>query len=93
MTSKDITKGILRAIAYTLGVSLLLLFIFKIQAIILYIIIAAVISLIGLPIVTFLKNKFKFNNTIAVVVTMIVYNGPTNEYRRLVYSIGNGTRS
>ena len=71
MTSKDITKGILRAIAYTLGVSLLLLFIFKIQAIIFYIIIAAVISLIGLPIVTFLKNKFKFNNTIAVVVTMI----------------------
>ena len=58
MTSKDITKGILRAIAYTLGVSLLLLFIFKIQAIILYIIIAAVISLIGLPIVTFLKKYY-----------------------------------
>lgn len=75
MTSNDITKGILKSIGYIIGVLLLLLFIYKIQSVILYVVIAAVISLIGLPIVNFLKNKFKFNNTIAVIVTIIVLIG------------------
>ena len=60
MNSNDITKGILKAIAYIVGIALLLLFIYKIQSTILYIVIAAIISLIGLPIVEFLKTKLKF---------------------------------
>ena len=70
MNSNDITKGILKAIAYIVGIALLLLFIYKIQSTILYIVIAAIISLIGLPIVEFLKTKLKFNNSIAVIVAM-----------------------
>ena len=70
MNSNDITKGIIKAVAYIIGVALLLLFIYKIQSVILYIIIAAIISLIGLPIVSFLKTKLKFNNTFAVIVAM-----------------------
>ena len=46
-------------------------FLFKIQAVLVYIAIASVISLIGLPIVRFLKTKLKFKNTFAVVVTIV----------------------
>ena len=70
MDSNEIKKGIIRAVAYIIGVVLLLLFIYKIQSVILYIIIAAIISLIGLPIVSFLKTKLKFNNTLAVIIAM-----------------------
>ena len=70
MNSNEITKGIIKAVAYIIGIALLLLFIYKIQSVILYIVIAAIISLIGLPIVKFLKTKLKFNNSIAVIVAM-----------------------
>ena len=47
MTSNDITKGILKAIVYVIGATLLLFFLFKVQTIIVYILVAAIISLIG----------------------------------------------
>ena len=75
MNSNDITKGILKSIGYIIGVLLLLLFLYRIQTIILYVVIAAIISLIGVPIVNFLKNKLKFNNTLAVIVTIVVLIG------------------
>lgn len=54
------------------GVALIFFFLYKVQSVIGYIAISAVISLIGRPIVLFLENKLKFKNTIAVVVTMVV---------------------
>jgi predicted PurR-regulated permease PerM len=75
MNSNDITKGILKSIVYIIGILVLLLFLYKIQSVILYLVIAAIVSLIGLPIVNFFKNKLKFNNTLAVIVTIIVLIG------------------
>lgn len=75
MDSKTITNGILRALAVIVGVTLLLYFLYKIQAVIVYIAIAAVISLIGRPIVLFLRRKLKFNNTLAVIVSMVLFVG------------------
>ncbi|MFT4801216.1 MAG: putative PurR-regulated permease PerM [Flavobacteriaceae bacterium] len=75
MNSNDITKGILKSIGYIIGILVLLLFLYKIQSVILYLVIAAIVSLIGLPIVNFFKNKLKFNNTLAVIVTIIVLIG------------------
>ena len=75
MTSNDITKGILKAIVYVIGAILLLFFLFKVQTIIVYILVAAIISLIGLPIVNFLNKKLKFNNTLAVVITIVALMG------------------
>jgi predicted PurR-regulated permease PerM len=72
MNSNIITNGILKAIGILIGIFLLLLFLYKIQAVILYVSVAAVVSLIGLPIVRFLKNKLKFNNTLAVIVTIVL---------------------
>jgi predicted PurR-regulated permease PerM len=72
MTSKHISNGILKALAIILGIVLLLYFLFKIQSVIVYIIIAAILSLIGRPIILFLRNRLKFPNTIAVIATMIL---------------------
>ena len=73
--SKIIANGILRALGILLGIALVLVFLYKIQSVIVYIAIAAVISLVGRPIVLFLRRKLKFNNTVAVVVTMLVFIG------------------
>ncbi len=75
MNSKIISNGILRALAIIIGIALLLFFLYKIQSVLVYITIAAIISLIGLPIVRFLKAKLKFKNTIAVVATMVILIG------------------
>jgi len=72
MTSKIIANGILRALGIILGIVLLILFLIEIQSVITYIIIAAVLSLIGRPIILFLRKKLKFPNTLAVVTTMIM---------------------
>ncbi|TXG39463.1 AI-2E family transporter [Seonamhaeicola maritimus] len=70
MNSKTISNGILRAIAIICGVVLILYFLYQVQSVIGYVAIAAVISLIGRPIVLFLRRKLKFKNALAVVVTM-----------------------
>lgn len=75
MNSKTLANGILRALGIILAIALVLYFLFKIQSVIIYIAIAAVISLIGRPIILFLRRKLKFNNTISVVVTMALLLG------------------
>jgi predicted PurR-regulated permease PerM len=70
MNSKTITYGILRAVAILVGIILLLWFLYQIQSVIAFIAIAAVISLIGRPMVFFLKKKLKFPNRLAVVVVL-----------------------
>lgn len=73
MNSKIISNGILRALSIIIGVALLLFFLWKIQSVIVYIIIAGVLSLIARPIIIFLKRKLKFPNTLAVVSTMVLF--------------------
>lgn len=75
MTSKTIAEGILRAIAIIVGVFLICFFLYKIQSVIAYLAIAAVIALMGRPIVGFLRRKLKFPNTLAVVFTMLFFIG------------------
>ena len=75
MTSNTISNGILRAVAIIAGVALLLFFLYRIQSVIAYLMIATVVTLIGRPIVFFLEKKLKFNNTLAVVVTILLMFG------------------
>lgn len=75
MTAKTISEGILRALAVIVGILLLGYFLYQISSVLIYITIAVVISLIGRPIVLFLRRKLKFNNTIAVIVTMLLLIG------------------
>ena len=59
MNSKEISNGILRALAFIIGLAALLYFLYIIQSVIVYIIIAAVISLIARPLVLFLRKRLK----------------------------------
>ncbi len=72
LTSNTITNGILKAIGIIAGLLLILFFLFKIQSVIVYILIGAVVSLIGRPIVLFLRRRLKFNNTLAVIASMTI---------------------
>ncbi len=72
MNSKTISYGILRAVGAIVGVLGLLWFLFQIRSVLIYIAFAAVISLMGRPLVSFLKRKLKFNNTLAVVFTLFI---------------------
>ncbi len=70
MNSNTISNGILKALSIIIGIALLLFLLYKIQSVIVYIAIAAIISLIGRPIILFLTNTLKFRNILAVLTTM-----------------------
>ena len=73
MNSNSLTKEILKTIAIIIGIGLLVLFLYKIQAVLVYIAIASVLALVGRPLKLVLKQKFKFPNTLAVVITMVLF--------------------
>lgn len=73
MNSNSLTKEILKTIAIIIGIGLLVLFLYKIQAVLVYIAIASVLALVGRPLKLVLKQKFKFPNTLAVVTTMVLF--------------------
>lgn len=71
MNSRIVANGILRAVAIITAVVLSAYFLYKIQSVLAYLAIAAVIALLGRPIVLFLRRKLKFPNTLAVIATMV----------------------
>ncbi len=73
VTSKIIANGILRALAVIVGCSLLLLFLYQVQTVILYLFIALIVSMIASPLVGFLKRKCKFPHLLAVIVTLVLF--------------------
>jgi predicted PurR-regulated permease PerM len=73
MSSKILANGILRALLMVAGILAVLYFLYLIKSVLIYVIIAAVLSLIARPIIKFLKKKIKFPNTLAVVVTMTLF--------------------
>lgn len=75
MNEKELSYGILRTIAILVGVFLLFYFLYQIQSVLIYIAIAGVISLIGRPVVIFLKTNLKVPNRIAVVLVLLLVLG------------------
>lgn len=71
LTAKIISLGLLRTLAVLGLIAIFLWFVFKIKVLILYIGIAAVISLISRPLVLFLKRRLKFNNILAAIFTLL----------------------
>jgi predicted PurR-regulated permease PerM len=70
-----ISNNILRAIGILLGIAALLYFLFKIQSVIAYLLIAIVATLIGRPIVVFLRARLKFPKILAVIFTILLLVG------------------
>lgn len=75
MKSNVIANGILRAVGIITGTLLILYFLYIIRSVLAYLAIAAVVALIGRPIVIFLRRKLKFPNILAVVIAMLVMIG------------------
>ncbi|MDW5288321.1 AI-2E family transporter [Formosa sp. PL04] len=75
MNSKTLANGILRAIFTLIVIALILYLLHQIQSVIVYIIISAVISITGSPLVQFLRNRFKLNDSVSVILTMLLIIG------------------
>ncbi len=73
MNSNSITGEILKTIAIIIGIGILLVFLYKIQSVLVYIAIASVLALVGRPVKLVLKQKFKFPNALAVIATMALF--------------------
>lgn len=73
MTSKTIAAGILKAIGVLAAIGIVLYFLYQIQTVLIYLVIAIILSMIANPIVEFLKRRLKFSNTLAVVATLLLF--------------------
>ncbi|WP_290629279.1 AI-2E family transporter [Altibacter sp.] len=73
--ARSIALGILKALAVITGIFILFWFVFKIQALLLYIGIALVVSLIFRPVVLFLTRRLRFGNTLAAFFTLLLVIG------------------
>lgn len=73
MTSKTIAMGIVKAVLILLAFALIALFIYKIQTVLLYLIVSLIFALVANPIVEFFRRKLRFSNTVAVTTTMVLF--------------------
>lgn len=73
MNSKTIGNGIVRAIITLALIIAALYFIYKIKTVVIYLIVSILLTMIGSPIVNFLKRRLKFKNTLAVLTTLSIY--------------------
>jgi len=73
ITSKIIASGIVRAIIYLALIVLSLYFIYLIQSVLIYLVSALILTLIGNPIMHFLKKRLKFKHTLATITTLILF--------------------
>nr|WP_315190100.1 AI-2E family transporter [uncultured Flavobacterium sp.] len=73
ITSKVIANGILRAIAYLILTALILYFLYQIQSVLIYLVIALILTLIGNPILDFFKKRLRFNHTFATITTLLIF--------------------
>lgn len=73
MTSNTIASGIVKSVLILTGIGLLLFFLYQIQIILVYLIISIILTMIGTPIIDFLRKKLKFKNTLAVITTLLFY--------------------
>ena len=71
--SNSITSGILKAIGTLVLIYGSLYFIYQIQTVIIYLIVAVILAMVANPIVEFLKRRLKFTNTLAVITTLLIF--------------------
>ena len=71
MTS-DFSNSILKTILKIAGLSLLIYVVYKVHILIIYLLIASILSLIFRPVFNFFTHKLKFNLTLASIVTLLL---------------------
>lgn len=73
ITSKIIAQGILKAVGVLILSALLLFLIYQIQSVLIYLIVALILTLIGNPILDFLKKRLKLNHILSTIGTLIFF--------------------
>ena len=73
MNSKVIANGILKAIGFLFLIVASLYFLYEIKTVIIYLIIALILTLIGNPVLDFFKTRLKFKNIFATVTTLLLF--------------------
>ncbi|SHG61953.1 Predicted PurR-regulated permease PerM [Flavobacterium fluvii] len=73
VTSKIIANGILRAIVFLVLATASLYFLYLIQSILMYLVVALILTLIGNPILDFFNKRLKFKHTLATIATLSVF--------------------
>jgi len=72
VNAKTFSYGILRALGILSGIFLLLYFLYQIQSVLIYIAVAGVISLVGRPVVIFLRSRLRIPNQVAVIMVLLL---------------------
>ncbi len=75
MNARTLANGILRAVFILFGIVVLAYFLYLIRSVIAYVLIAAVVALIGRPVVLFFRRRLRFPNTLAVVTVVLLMMG------------------
>lgn len=73
--SRPIAEGILIAVLSLVALALLLWFIFQIRIVFLYILLAAVLTLMGRPLMYLFHGKLKMSSTLSAGLTILVFLG------------------
>ncbi|HAT75475.1 MAG TPA: AI-2E family transporter [Flavobacterium sp.] len=73
ITSKIIANGILRALGFIVLVAISVYFIYLIQSVLIYLVVALILTLVGNPILDFFKKRLKFKHTLATIATLFIF--------------------
>ena len=71
MNAKEISSGIVRAIVQITGICIIIWLLIQIKTLLIYMLIAGIVSLIGRPINRFLTQRLKLKNILASTITII----------------------
>jgi len=72
-TSKIIANGILKTIGFLVLAAVSLYFLYLIQSVLIYLVVALILTLIGNPILDFFKKRLKFRHTLATIATLLIF--------------------
>jgi predicted PurR-regulated permease PerM len=73
ITSKTIANGILRAIGFLVLIAVSIYFFYLIQSVLIYLVVALILTLIGNPILEFFKKRLKFKHIFATIATLFIF--------------------
>ena len=71
MNAKEISSGIVRAVLQLTGICILVWLLLQVKTLLIYMLIAGIVSLIGRPITQLLTKRLKFKNILASSITIV----------------------
>ena len=71
MNAKEISNGIVRAVLQISGICILIWLLLQVKTLLIYMLVAGIVSLVGRPINKFLTDRLKMKNVIASTITIV----------------------